>query len=529
MLALLGAAPLAATGALATSGTAPARAGQPAGDPALDAAIRRLTGRPEFAGARWGMAFHSLDDGERIYAMNPGELFISGSAYKVFVAGTTFEAFSALGSDHRFRTRVYRTGPVSRGVLHGDLVLVAGCDLLVGGRMRPDGTLALPDPDHTYGTTPGAAAAPGDPLAVLRDIAGEVAARGIRRVTGRVLVDATLFREASENIGNGGIPITVSPMMVNDNVVDVTVTPGAAVGAPAGLHVSPDIGYVRVVNEVRTVAAGTPGPPSGNLAFTGDTTNPDGTRTVTLTGDIPVNTPSLFRAYYVPSPARFAQTAFVAALRACGIEATAGDGNGNTAAHYTDRHRLAQHVSPPLPEQLMGMLKVSSNVHAVAWPYLVGAVADGEPDDPVAAYEARRRRLYEQAGLDPNPPGESDNLFTPDYFIGFLSHLWRQPYFPRFRFALPIMGRDGTLVHVQEDSPAAGHVHAKTGTSMTHGSQADESSVSSALAGYIDLPDGRTIAFANFVYLPTDSPESQYPMTGEVLGELATAVYLSQS
>ena len=34
---------------------------------------------------------------------------------------------------------------------------------------------------------------------------------------------------------------------------------------------------------------------------------------------------------------------------------------------------------------------------------------------------------------------------------------------------------------------------------------------------------------ASFVYLRPDSPESQYDLTGEVLGELATAVYLSQS
>lgn len=154
------------------------------GSPTLDARIEEIMRRPEFGNARWGMKFYSPDTKQVVYAINSDQLFQPASALKVFVAGT---AFSALGPDYRFRTPVYRTGPVDEGILKGDLVLVASGDLLLGGRVQLDGRLALPEPDHTYDMHPDAAPVPGDPLRSIREIAGQVAARGIRRVEGRVL------------------------------------------------------------------------------------------------------------------------------------------------------------------------------------------------------------------------------------------------------------------------------------------------------------------------------------------------------
>jgi D-alanyl-D-alanine carboxypeptidase/D-alanyl-D-alanine-endopeptidase (penicillin-binding protein 4) len=47
--------------------------------------------------------------------------------------------------------------------------------------------------DHAN-NIPTAAPLPGDPLRTVRDIATEVAARGVTRIDGRVLVDVSLFR-----------------------------------------------------------------------------------------------------------------------------------------------------------------------------------------------------------------------------------------------------------------------------------------------------------------------------------------------
>lgn len=510
MLGLLGAIPVAAT-------VRPAAA-----DTGVEAAIQAIIGRPEFRDSRWGMAFYSPDTDRFLYALRPADLFVPASAIKVFIAGT---AFSALGSGHRFRTRVYGTGLVTGGVLHGDLVLVAGGDLLLGGRSQPDGTLALPDPDHTYGGFAlGAAPLPGDPLSDFRRLAARVAARGITRVAGRVMVDASLFREATEDIANGGLPVTVSPMMLNDNVVDVTVRPGGSVGAPAIVDATPSIGYVRIVNEVRTID----GAPAGPLRFVNDTANPDGTRTVTLTGEIAVGTPSLFSVYYVPMPVHFGAMAFATALRDRGVRIDAG----SRALDGARRRLLVEHVSLPVSDEVKVMLKVSSNVHTVMWPHVVGAIAGHSAENPVAAYEMFRTRLFRRAGLDPSPPGESEGRYSPDFFVRFLGHLRKRPDFAEYRSALPIMGRDGSLANIEVGSPAAGRVYAKTGTGVLRTSPTSDATVHKALAGFIQLAGGRWLSFAAFMEGSAPSIPAGADLAnraGKALGEIATAAYTSFS
>jgi D-alanyl-D-alanine carboxypeptidase/D-alanyl-D-alanine-endopeptidase (penicillin-binding protein 4) len=353
---------------------------------------------------------------------------------------------------------------------------------------------------------------PGDPLQQLRHLARQVARRGIRRVEGRLLVDVSLFRQGSEDIANGRGAIPISPAMVNDNIVDVVATPGAEAGAPAGLRMSPDIGYVTVLNDVTTVEN-----PVRRLTFTEVSVARDGTRTVRLTGDVRFGGPPVVSPYYLPDPALFAELAFGHALREANVAV-----DGRSVPERGRRIQVAEHVSPPLSEEVKVMLKLSSNVHTVYFPYLVGAIAGDDPDTPKATGERYQRALFEQAGLDPDDP--ADGRHTPDFFVQFLSHLARQRYFTVYRDAMPIMGRDGTLVDVLPDSPAAGHVFAKTGSGVT------ATRVHKALAGYLVLPDRRLVAFAECMNQPVSSLSEAMELQRVVelaQGEIAAAVYES--
>jgi len=96
---------------------------------ALEQRIKKIVDRPEFAHSRFGIKFISADTGNVVYELNSQEFFVPGSTTKLLTEGTALEL---LGADYRFRTKIYRTGPVGKnGTLKGDLVLVSasGCHI----------------------------------------------------------------------------------------------------------------------------------------------------------------------------------------------------------------------------------------------------------------------------------------------------------------------------------------------------------------------------------------------------------------
>ncbi|HEX4935345.1 MAG TPA: D-alanyl-D-alanine carboxypeptidase, partial [Gemmatimonadaceae bacterium] len=173
-----------------------------AAQPAPHKRILEVMNRPEFAHAHWGLEVYDIAAKKVVMSTNGDRLFVPGSTTKVVTMAT---AMQTLGADYRFRTRVYRTGPIANGIVQGDLVLVAAGDPNLSGRVR-DGRYAFVDQDHSYGGPP----LPTDPLTTLRAMAQQVAAKGIRGLTGQVIVDASLFREGDRELGTR---IVLSPLV----------------------------------------------------------------------------------------------------------------------------------------------------------------------------------------------------------------------------------------------------------------------------------------------------------------------------
>src|SRR5574340_555018 len=152
----------------------------PAQADTLDARIQKIIARPEYAHSNFGIEFYDLESGKVVYALNADKLFVPASTTKLLTEGAVL---AKLGADYRFRTRVYRTGPIDKhGTLKGNLILVASGDPNLSNRIQPDGTLAFVDEDHSYNGP----ALPGDPLAVVKNLATQVAAKGIRKIEGNV-------------------------------------------------------------------------------------------------------------------------------------------------------------------------------------------------------------------------------------------------------------------------------------------------------------------------------------------------------
>jgi len=495
----------------------------------LEAQVQRIIDRPEFTHSTFGIEFYSMDSGKVLYQRNSSKLMVPGSTTKLVTEGTALELF---GGDYRFHTFVYRTGPLNKkGVLEGDLVLLGSGDLNLSGRTQADGTLAYENMDHSYGGSDSKGVG-GDPLGAIKDLAQQIAAKGIKRVKGRVLVDTSLFPEGTRELGTG---VVISPIVVNDNVIDVIASPGPSVGAPVSLEVSPNTTYVQITNKATTGKADS----LPTIDYTEDKTNADGTHAVTVSGSIPLSKPFGMMAYRVPEPSRFAAIVLAEALRRNGIDVSSEQKAPSPdfkalASNYRPEYVVAEHVSPPLKEDVKITLKLSQNLHASTTPYLLGALLAHKNKDVDQAGFDLENEFLKKAGLDLTAACQSDcaggnAFFTADFMVHYLLFMSKQKDFQDFKRGLPIMGRDGTLYKIQVSSPAAGHVFAKTGTYAVGDSLNNNVMVTGkGLAGFMETAKGEHLAFAlyaNMVSVSKDDPEAMQKVAGEALGEIATAAY----
>jgi D-alanyl-D-alanine carboxypeptidase/D-alanyl-D-alanine-endopeptidase (penicillin-binding protein 4) len=494
--------------------------------------VRGIMAQPEFRHASFGIEFYSLDSDAPVFAFHAQKLFTPGSTTKLLTEGT---ALQLLGPDFRFHTVVYHTGKIdSHGTLKGDLILVASGDPNLSSRIQPDGTLAFKNEDHSYGGLDAEVVA-GDPLAPLHEIADQIASHGIKKVKGRILVDATLFHATGRELGTG---VTLSAISVNDNVIDIIVTPAEKAGAPASISISPAVPYLKFENKIATGNAGS----DVDIDDHNDThaeTPSDGTQVIELTGSIPLGSKPFLNPYAMKDPVRFAEALFTQTLvdKGIAVEPVAGAAADFAAikVNYTTQNRVAEHISPPLSEEVKVTLKVSQNLHASMTPYILGSVLGHQAMQADHKGFDLEHDFLQKAGLDLSGASQADGaggaesaFFTPDFIVHYLAYMSRQSDFALFHKALPILGRDGTLAKIQSDDPAAGHVFAKTGTFGAEDLlNKNLMLVGKGLAGYTTTASGQHLAFAlylNHVSVPTD-PNAADRIAGQALGAIAAAAY----
>ena len=486
--------------------------------PAPPRRIQQVMDRPEFAHATWGMEFYDVAAKKTVFAVNSARLFVPGSTTKLLTIGT---AFGALGPDHRFHTRIYRTGPVRDGIVQGDLVLVASGDPDLTRWEHPAGSYAFVDEDHSYGGPP----LPADPLESLRQLAHQVADAGIRGLTGQVLVDASLFREGTRELGTR---IVMSPLVINDNVIDIVVTPGTHPGEAATVSVSPLTSYLTVQENIVTADSGT----RPALRSVEDSSDLDH-RTLVISGRVPVGPPSNPR-WAVPVPSRFGEIMMAEMLNEAGVHAIPRLGRrladiSQLSRSYADSMMVAEHVSLPFAAAARVILKTSQNLHASNMPLLVGAQPSARAANKNGFDVAREWLTAAGLDLDGAVQGDGaggDAYFSPSFMTRYLAMVAGQPWAGAFRDALPILGTDGTLAAIQVGSPAAGKVFAKTGTFSSFDPLNRRSLVhAKGLAGYFTSKSGRQMAFAIYVNNLAIASGDPAALAGQTLGEIAAIAW----
>jgi len=486
----------------------------------LTTKLDALVDGPDYKHASWGALVIDAKTGEPVYARNPDAMLAPASVTKLFSCAA---ALVALGPDHRAETRVFARGLTLKGTLRGDLILVAGGDLTLGGRAK-DGKTLFGNKDHTYanGGT-GADLTDTDPLAGLNELAKRVKAAGVNRIEGEVLIDERYFNR-SRSSGSG--PEVVSSIVVNDNVLDLIVTPAAHEGEPAKVTTRPETAFFQVDSTVNTGSAKA----EANLQVLAVSPTQ-----VAVRGTVPAGGKPQVRVFGADDPNLFARALFIEALRRNGVNAQCvvqrpAHTNLPDRSQYEKLPQLATLESEPLKDTLAVVLKVSHNLYASALPSKVAA-AKANPNVEFGLRE--QRKILKELGVDTNAisfgggaGGANADHVSARATVQLIAGMAKRADWPAYKAALPVLGEDGTLAEIGTDGPARGKVFAKTGTLIWYDVANGRYLLKSkALAGTMTTKSGRELHFALFVNnvpLPEGVTATR---EGKALGKLCEVLY----
>lgn len=441
----------------------------------LAAAIDAQIEQPRFASSSWGVSVVSLDTGRTLYTHDADQLMQPASTAKLFTAALVLDT---LGTDYRIPTQLLATRPIGHGRLDGPLIL----------RGMGDPTLGTPGTNSDWAD----------------QLAGQLAANGVRDIRGDLIADDSYFR--GPPIGSGWeardlqswFAVPSSALSVQENVVDLTVTPSSQLGRTASLMFDPSGAIPHVVNNMTTSAHNTRSDINLYRA--------PGDATLYAFGNVALRAePQNFKLAIV-DPAWFAGTLLREALARHGIRI---DGELRVL-HWPQQNTIAmdqatvvaQVLSPPVMEVLTRGLKRSQNLYLQNLLQITGVKAQaaaeqaGDPAEGFLSSEAwairAMRQLLDRIGIPPETSQIEEgtglsrqDLATPNAMVRLLSYIASQPYGAQLRDALPSAGVDGTLEWRMRDSLAANNVHAKTG-SMTY---------VRCIAGYVTTASGERLAF----------------------------------
>lgn len=383
---------------------------------------------------------------------NADAALVPASTTKLF---WTAAALALLGDTAVVRTRLVADAPVGAdGVVRGNLYLIGGGDAL----------LTVHD---------------------LEALAEQLVRRGVRRITGALLADGSLFdgqRFRVHYSGDADVveplpPITALGFERNQIRVLVSVVRGRLTAQTVPLSPA----FRLDVSGVRVVAASVRARLSARSVLRGSV------QSIVLRGRVPHRgTWSLLVPMERPEAAAAATLLY--RLRAAGVSVEGGYGEGRCSGPAVV---LAECVRP-LSEVLAAINKESDNFVAEHLFKLLGATA------PQGGSQVERARLFLQRLLgrwgiacrrcqlwDGSGLSRRNRVSAAD-LVSLLRSVEQQPFRALFRQSLAIGGIDGTLRRRLVLPEVAGRVWAKTGTLRN----------ASALAGYVLTANEEPCVFA---------------------------------
>lgn len=402
-------------------------------------------------------------------ALNEDTSYMMASTTKVV---TSLAALDLLGPYYRWRTSAYAMGPIVRGKLLGDLLIVGG------------GNAQLTS-------------------AELQAWFARMHAQGLEEIQGDIVLDRFAFNlsdadHAGTPVQSANRPRHVWPaaLTLDEGQLGVTLQPTR--GKRPALGLVPPLSEVTLVNQVTNGggceatarwddAPGNGG--QGQVIVRGSWGAACGTRTISFIP--PPHSGYAARAL----PAMWAKTGGTLGGRVVANDRPLGEKALPVGADGEVLQPLSFDRSKPLPELVRDINKTSDNMAARN---LMLSLSPGFPERPATlagAQKIMRMWLREQGIADGDIEVENGSGLShterakPRALVQLLRQGWKGEQAEAFLESLPIAGVDGTLANRLVGGKAQGRAYLKTGTLND----------TRALAGYVRSLSGRLYAVSAMV------------------------------
>lgn len=380
----------------------------------------------------WGVII-ARAHGKVLYQYRPNASFVPASTQKLL---TAVAAVQTLGKDFRFRTTVWQSGVVEKGVLHGDL------------SMRFMG-----DPSLTHA----------DLQQLLRHA---IQRAGIRQIQGHINLDISWQNGPAYAPGwmwdelSYGYAAPMSAMVIDENKFHLALLPNAQSKRPR-LQTNLPGKVATFHNQVRLTARRVKQCP---LVVYSSANND-----YHLSGCVPRLRSGYRSSLAIRQPSRYARALLRATLKQLKVTVQHGI---RVHARTVSARRVAVHVSAPLSVLVRHCLKDSDNMIANALSFAVAAKRLGSPVSwqraekamqavlqPIVRHDISQWHWVDAAGLS------RYNMLTPAMLDHTLRYIDAHPALRTVILpALPVWGRDGTLAGRLQHMDLRNQIHAKTGT-----------------------------------------------------------------
>lgn len=398
-----------------------------------------------------------LTSNQSIYNKNEKLLMRPASNMKIL---TTASALIFIGTDYKFKTKVWMNGEIEDSVLLGDIYFQGGFD-----------------PDFTF-----------DNLAFL---ISEIKKKGIKQIAGNVSIDFSNLD--SLFWGEGWMwddePSTDFPyltsLVIDDNAVSIITRPGERINDPAlvqTLHPS----NFDIINETETVSN-----EKSRLRITRNWI--DRGNTIIVSGKININEKADTSRISIFNPEKYFLYLISYLLKKSNITVE----GEFTAAPKTEMAELSFSLERPFADVIINLNKNSDNLSAEMTLRALGLLIDSLKSSASKGLKFLDS-LVSIVGMNPNEYRLVDgsgishyNLITTELVNKILKYFYneKKELFPILYNSFPIAGVDGTLKNRMRKTPAEKNVHAKTGTL----------SGVSTLSGYLNSQSGHMICFSIFM------------------------------